>query len=230
MKRAINTEEITLNDVDVLINTGKWRRALRIVRTSTFELKYMKKQQYWFLRALAELLIGKADMLSYCQRRAASCPDYVEWIEGDFLRDQTFFLIRARRLAEAAACLEKARPYHRSADRLAVFIMTSGVLAYASGNFDDALQLFVNADRLWQELKLRHEPATDQWIKNNRVHLLKVQAKLGCPDSKLVDTILAEDPSRTHRWRARVIWKFGKVGNKLDDWAVYATTRIRQNG
>src|SRR5688572_8892804 len=158
MKRPIKVEEITLDDVDVLINTGKWRRALRVVRTNTFELKYMKQQRYWFLRALAELLVGKASMLSYCQRRANTCPDYVEWIEGDFLRDQTFFLIRAHRLTEAAACLDKAKPYHTSADRLAVLTMCFGVLAYATGDYEDALELFESADQLWRDLKVRSEP------------------------------------------------------------------------
>ena len=228
MKRwPVNTEEITLNDVDALINKGRWHRALRIVRTNTFELKYMKNQQYWFLRALAELLAGKVSMLSYCQRRAGGCPDYAEWIEGDFLRDHALFLIRARRYPEAAACLDKAKKYHASPDRLAVLTMSFGALAYATGYYQDALQLFEGANRLWYELKIRHEPANDQWIKNCRFRLLKAQARLGRIDSKLVGEIKEYDPSRLRRWRASLIWLLGAFGNRLDDWAIYTVTRIR---
>lgn len=222
-------KEITLNDVDALISKGRWHRALRIVRTNTFELKYMKNQQYWFLRALAELLAGKPSMLSYCQRRASRCPDYAEWIEGDFLRDHALFLIRVRRYTEAATYLDKAKRHHASPDRLAILTMSFGALAYATGYNQDALQLFEGADRLWYELKIRNEPANDQWIKDCRFRLLKVQARLGCIDDQLVSKILKYDPSRLRRWRATFIWQFGALGNKLDDWAIFAFCRIRQN-
>ena len=228
-RRPKRTDEITLDDVDNLINKGKWRRALRIVRTSTFELKYMKKQRYWFLRALAELLAGKVSMLSYCQRRANVCPDYVEWIEGDFLRDHALFLIRVRQYDKAADYLDRAKKYHRSPDRVAVLTMSFGVLADATGYYEDALKLFENAGKLWHELKIRNEPANDQWIRNNRFRLLKVQARLGQMDSDLIHKIKQYDPSRIRRWRASFIWLLGKPGNALDNWAVYALSRIRQN-
>lgn len=227
-KSPANIEEITLDDVVNLIDKGNWRRALRVVRTSTFELKHMKQQRYWFLRALTELLAGQASMLSYCQRRAHRCADYAEWIEGDFLRDHALFLIRVRRYAEAAVCLDKAKKYHTSPDRLAVITMCFGILAYATGYLEDALQLLESANKLWYELKLRNEPANDQWIKNNRFWLLKAQARLGCMDRQLLEKIKKYDPSRAHRCRAKLIWHFGTPGNKFDDWAVCMITCIRQ--
>lgn len=227
-KSPANIEEITLDDVADLINKGSWRRALRVVRTSTFELKHMKQQRYWFLRALTELLAGQPNMLSYCQRRAHRCADYSEWIEGDFLRDHALFLIRVGRYAEAAACLDKAKKYHISPDRIAVLTMSFGALVYATGYLEEALKLFESADKLWYELKLRNEPANDQWIKNNRVRLIKAQARLGCMDKQLFEKIKKYDPSRAHRCRARIVWHFGALGNKIDDWVVYTVTYIRQ--
>ena len=227
-QEAAAVDAMTLDDLETLIENGKWRRALRIARTSAFELEHMKTSRYWFLRTLTELLVGKADMLTYCLRRANSCPDYVPWIEGDFLRDHALFLIRAGRHAEAAACLVKAARHHTSQDRIAVFTMCIGALANSVGQFESALGFFQDANDLWHDLKLRNEPATDQWIKNNRFRLLKVQARLGHMDSELYEKIRKYDPSRIRRIRARLIWQLGMPASALDDWIVRTFTKLNQ--
>lgn len=226
-QRPINTEKLSLDDVGILINRGRWRRALRIVRDSPFELAHRHEQRYWFLRALAELLAGNARVLSYFQRRARSCPDYASWIEGDFLRDYALYLVRKRLAEEAAAYLNKAKKYHQSLDRQALFIMCLGAVAYAAGDFQTALMHFEEADKRWLELKIRNEPANDQWIKNNRFRLLKAQARLGCMDKDIAKKIRRFDPSFPRRCRARFIWYFGTLGNAIDDYFIFLANKRR---
>ncbi len=225
-RRSLKTKDYTLDSVSRLVNTGDWRKARWIVREPMFELQHESTYHYWFLRALAELLGGDHfGATGCCRRRARTCPDYREWVEGDFLRDLALSSIRKGQFDEAFEHLDEAEQYHTGTNRRAVFVMCYGRLFYEMDLLEEALTCFKEASELWHQLKTQWHPpmpleeaADEQWIANNKFHQLKAQAKAGQIDCEIAQEVIDNDPSRKRRWRARLVTYLGTAGNKVDDW------------
>lgn len=179
----------------------------------------------WFQVHLVLGLQGRHREAELCLNEARRCPDYTPVYEGDFMRD---VLLAQMRRGEIPAYehISNLRELHAGDyDRLACIDGLEGRYWYAMGEYALATHMHERANS---------HLANPVWEANNLLPWLKAVVMLGSWPG--VATWLYETIERKcqagrltpgHLRRAKLCYKYGRFGCRLDDFASKAVARRR---
>jgi hypothetical protein len=167
------------------------------------------------------------------QKEAAQqCGD--QWTnipDGDCDRDHALYCIRRRRPEDALKFLRQARRKHKDhLERMALLHVVEGRFWYSWKHYAVALQCFIRAMETYEELAscIENGAATEspnqQWRFNSDRWLLKTLVMLYGPRNQWSRTVwdslqkrMATYGSPDINVRLQLVMKFGRFGNKIDD-------------
>jgi hypothetical protein len=230
----VSTFEERLKEVDGLI-TGKDKPrnfVAAYVEAQRLTQDFLDEPSAWRIYILTCYLNDSpGDALAAHNAARELCSAWTPIDTGDFARDSALYHIRHSDPVEAKRYLDAAWDYHENDDnRRAVLNMAEGRLAYSVGDLESALQLYARARDRWKQLDRRissgkeSEPPNCQWQFNCDRWALKALVKQGHAKSDGAQAIwsalqvrMAEYGSPDLNARLKLIMKFGRLGNKLDD-------------
>lgn len=157
-----------------LINNRHWESAYREARALVRDAP--SRAQAYFLLNLVTCLTGQGGGTRYSHHLiedARHCPDFTSALEGDMVRDRAIAFIREgdKGLIIARGLISDIRTLHAGdVNRLACLAGVEGRLAYANGQYEQAVKLHHLANSMWESI---WELADRQWVYNNYVHWLR---------------------------------------------------------